>query len=134
MEQEQQDTTQEQHDVPQERQVTNDQTDTQGKDQHPEQQSSHTMVIVAVLAIVVVVLALMYMWGANIQRKQLEAEAPRETPPSIPQDDAQTEALKQVHSTDEIDTIVGDLENTELETIDVDFAELEAELEAALGE
>jgi hypothetical protein len=98
---------------------------------HEDTPQSKNMVIVAVLAVIVVVLALMYIWGSQMATEP-EIEVP-ELPP-VPVLDEQTEALKDVSSSDEVEAIAEDLETTDLEDLDAGLAEMEAELDQAMME
>jgi cytoskeletal protein RodZ len=96
-----------------------------------EHKASKNMIIVVVIAVIVVVLALMYMWGARVQENM---QTPDENLPTLPATDEQTEALKQVSTSDELDAIEDDLDMTDLDNLDADLADLEAEIEAGLVE
>ena len=91
---------------------------------YTDPEASKNTIIVAVLAIIVVVLALMYIWGSN---KEMRIE---ELPPLPP--DEQTEQLKQVSTSDELDVIELDLLSTEPDTLDGGILEMEVELDSEL--
>jgi len=95
------------------------------KEYTTDAETSKNTIIVAVLAIIVVVLALMYLWGSN---NEIMIE---EQPPLLP--DEQTEELKRVSTSDELDVIEEDLMTTETETLDEGLPEMEAELDAELN-
>jgi hypothetical protein len=76
--------------------------------------SSAGPVVGAIIIIVIIVLGGLYFWGKKL------AEAPV---------DEETLELQEVNSSDDLADIEADLENTELDSLDSDFGELEAELE-----
>jgi hypothetical protein len=91
-------------------------------------ESSKNMLIVVVIAVIVVALALMYIWGSSIALKnKIDVDTP--PIPSAPTMDEQVETLKQVSTSDEIDAIEADIQNTDLENIDADLEQIEAGLE-----
>jgi len=96
-----------------------------------EHSASKNIVIVVVVAIIIVVLALMYMWGARVQESM---NTPIEELPTLPASDEQVENLKQVSTSDELEDIERDIDATELDNLDADLTELEAEIDAALVE
>ena len=101
--------------------------------QEPEHETSKNIIIIAVLAVIIVVLALMYIWGSKITEQQLP-EVREDIVAVPPRVDEQTEALKQVSASNELVDIEKDLDKTELDSLDADLVELEAEIDAALVE
>jgi len=104
-------------------------------DQLPENNSetSKNIIIIVVLAVIVVVLALMYMWGSSVQEKASTENETEVATIELPAD-GQIESLKQVSTSDEIVKIENDLNMTELENLDADLIQLEAEIDAAIEE
>ena len=93
---------------------------------------SKNIIIVVVIAIVVVVLALMYIWGSSVE---VAKDEEMETEPQVfTYEDEQTEDLKQVEESDEIGDIEKDIQETSLDNLDENLADLEAEIDAALAE
>lgn len=103
-----------------------------------EPETSHNMVIIAVLAVAVVVLALMYMWGSSVQDTLQTPDGPvpaelKQTPTSVTEDPT-LDALNDTSSSDEMEEIEKDLRTTELDSLDAEVEQIEQEIEEALEE
>jgi hypothetical protein len=75
----------------------------------------------------------MYMWGSSVQEKASTENETEVATIELPAD-GQIESLKQVSTSDEIVKIENDLNMTELENLDADLIQLEAEIDAAIEE
>jgi len=90
--------------------------------------TSHNAVMMVVVAVIVVVLALMYIWGSQVEEEHyMETGTSDEIP--MPQK-GQTEPLS---TSDEIVDIEKDLNTTDIEGIDVELEQMEAELDTMLN-
>lgn len=95
-----------------------------------------TGVVIGVLIVfLVIILGGLYMWGALIKEGNEQSNTPqtREIPnrePETPRADADIQNLNTYSSSDELDIIESDLENTQLE-LDAELNQIEAELNAS---
>ncbi len=108
-----------------------------------EEHLSHLGPILGVLIVVLVlILGGLYLWGATLSEgpqhmDTAEETAPREIEnkePETPRAEADTQILETVSSSDEIEAIETDIDNTNLDTLDAEMEAIDAELEAALGD
>lgn len=96
--------------------------------QGTEPEVSKNTIIFIVLGVIVVVLALMYLWGSGVKQGMDSNKTPPETQIPLPPD-TQTEALRQVSTSDELEVIEADLNATELDSLDANLDQLEQELD-----
>jgi len=100
--------------------------------------STKKLIITIVLAVIVVVLALMYMWGARIiPGTPVEEPAPEVPVPAEPEPVAQPEPTPEsdpLSTSDEVSALEADLDMPELESLDSDLVDMEAELDQMLEE
>ncbi|TSC67402.1 MAG: hypothetical protein G01um101472_423 [Parcubacteria group bacterium Gr01-1014_72] len=83
------------------------------------EKSSAGPVIGSIIVIVILIVGAIYFWGAKLSREE-----------AVPAGEADqtTAALRAQGSSDEVGAIESDLDATELEGLDADFSELEAQL------
>lgn len=112
------------------REVYGNEGGTAKTDQGTGGETPKNLIIVVVVAVIIVVLALMYLWGSTVPTEMPEPDA--ETPTELSVTDDQTETLKVVSPSDEIEQIENDLSATELDSIDAELGAFEAELDTAL--
>lgn len=107
-----------------------------------EEHMSHLGPILGVLIVVLVlILGGLYLWGATLSEAPQSAPVAEPVPmpveneePETPRAEADTSILETVSTSDTLDALETDLENTNLDTLDSEMQAIDAELEAALEE
>jgi len=100
----------------------------------PKSLLNTTVIVLLFLALIAIFAGLAYWY--NIVMSTPIVDPVDENPPSeldSPMTDMQTESLYDVSTSDEIDAIEADIEDTNLDDLDRELAEIDAELEAEMG-
>lgn len=112
-----------------------------GTENQPQAPNNNTAVVAIAVLVIVVILGALYWWGTQLEAPtggEQVPPPPSELPPENPGDpgDITSEGIEgDVSTSDELADIEADLDATsELEALDQEFENIEAELDAALDE
>ncbi|MEX0931507.1 MAG: hypothetical protein WDZ88_02035 [Candidatus Paceibacterota bacterium] len=94
-------------------------------------------IIGSVIVIVVIILGGIFFWSERVDKADMETNESAsdiDTTAPIPNEDEQTQALETQSNSDEIASIESDINQTDLDELDAEMANIEAELEAEYGQ
>ena len=105
--------------------------------------TTHLGIILGILIVLLVlILGGLYLWGTTLTSTPDVQVAPVAERPTAEENnepesstaDAQVQALETVSTSNEIDAIAADIESTNLDALDAELADIDAELDAARAE